>query len=170
MGSKVGNNSYDYSFKILLIGDSGVGKSSILLSLISNSVHDPSPTIGIFFPPHLGSYMLWNKTFFIKYWSLMSNLCLYVCMYVCMHVCGICMRTCIWILCLHISCQVGMPWLWRLLVVLIKEKSALSYFSVFWGVNREEISSGSLFYMMLMGNLSEWLVISLIRTFKIMTQ
>lgn len=60
------------------------------------------PQLVFFFPPHLGSYMLWNKTFFIKYWSLMSNLCLYVCMYVCMHVCGICMRTCIWILCLHI--------------------------------------------------------------------
>ncbi|TYJ99964.1 ras-related protein RABC2a-like [Cucumis melo var. makuwa] len=38
--------SYDYSFKILLIGDSGVGKSSILLSYISNFVHDLSPTIG----------------------------------------------------------------------------------------------------------------------------
>lgn len=50
-----------------------------------------------------------------------------------------------------------MPWQWRLFVVLIKERSALSYFSVFWGVNREEISSGSLFYMMLMGNLSEGL-------------
>ncbi|KAL9422262.1 hypothetical protein AB3S75_034515 [Citrus x aurantiifolia] len=49
MGSKAGNNSYDYSFKILLIGDSGVGKSSILLSFISNSVHDPSPTIGVDF-------------------------------------------------------------------------------------------------------------------------
>ncbi|XP_012080999.1 ras-related protein RABC2a isoform X2 [Jatropha curcas] len=47
--SKVGNNSYDYSFKILLIGDSGVGKSSILLSFISNSVHDLSPTIGVDF-------------------------------------------------------------------------------------------------------------------------
>ncbi len=45
-GSKVGNNSYDYSFKILLIGDSGVGKSSLLLSFISNFVHDLSPTIG----------------------------------------------------------------------------------------------------------------------------
>lgn len=46
------NNSngtrYDYSFKVLLIGDSGVGKSSLLLSFISNSVldHDLSPTIG----------------------------------------------------------------------------------------------------------------------------
>ncbi|XP_021660657.2 ras-related protein RABC2a isoform X2 [Hevea brasiliensis] len=47
--SKGGNNSYDYSFKILLIGDSGVGKSSILLSFISNSVHDLSPTIGVDF-------------------------------------------------------------------------------------------------------------------------
>lgn len=47
--SKVGNNSHDYSFKILLIGDSGVGKSSILLSFISNCVHDLSPTIGVDF-------------------------------------------------------------------------------------------------------------------------
>lgn len=41
-----GKNSYDCSFKILLIGDSGVGKSSLLLSFISGSVHDLSPTIG----------------------------------------------------------------------------------------------------------------------------
>ena len=45
--SKGGTNSCDYSFKILLIGDSGVGKSSLLSSLISNSVRDLSPTIGI---------------------------------------------------------------------------------------------------------------------------
>ncbi|KAF3434094.1 hypothetical protein FNV43_RR25197 [Rhamnella rubrinervis] len=43
------NGNYDYSFKILLIGDSGVGKSSILLSFISNSVQDLSPTIGVDF-------------------------------------------------------------------------------------------------------------------------
>ncbi|XP_015876664.2 ras-related protein RABC2a [Ziziphus jujuba] len=51
MGSitKGGNGNYDYSFKILLIGDSGVGKSSILLSFISNSVQDLSPTIGVDF-------------------------------------------------------------------------------------------------------------------------
>uniref|UniRef100_A0A6N2LQ17 Uncharacterized protein n=1 Tax=Salix viminalis TaxID=40686 RepID=A0A6N2LQ17_SALVM len=47
--SKGGNNSYDYSFKILLIGDSGVGKSSLLLSFISSSVRDLSPTIGVDF-------------------------------------------------------------------------------------------------------------------------
>ncbi|KAI4346467.1 hypothetical protein L6164_007361 [Bauhinia variegata] len=47
--SRVVNSSYDYSFKILLIGDSGVGKSSLLLSFISNSVHDLSPTIGVDF-------------------------------------------------------------------------------------------------------------------------
>lgn len=41
-----GKSSYDCSFKILLIGDSGVGKSSLLLSFISDSVHDLSPTIG----------------------------------------------------------------------------------------------------------------------------
>ncbi|XP_019051547.1 PREDICTED: ras-related protein RABC2a isoform X3 [Nelumbo nucifera] len=44
MGSSSGNN-YDYSFKILLIGDSGVGKSSLLVSFISNHVNDLSPTI-----------------------------------------------------------------------------------------------------------------------------
>ncbi|OMO88839.1 Multicopper oxidase, type 1 [Corchorus capsularis] len=44
-----GYNSFDYSFKILLIGDSGVGKSSLLVSFISNFVHDLSPTIGVDF-------------------------------------------------------------------------------------------------------------------------
>ncbi|KAK6933460.1 Small GTPase [Dillenia turbinata] len=45
-----GNTSYDLSFKILLVGDSGVGKSSLLLSFISNSrLHDLSPTIGVDF-------------------------------------------------------------------------------------------------------------------------
>lgn len=49
MGSP-SNNSYDYSFKILLIGDSAVGKSSLLVSFISNHVdEDPSPTIGVDF-------------------------------------------------------------------------------------------------------------------------
>ncbi|KAK4279604.1 hypothetical protein QN277_011356 [Acacia crassicarpa] len=48
-GSKVGNSNLDYSFKVLLIGDSGVGKSSLLLSFISNSIHDLSPTIGVDF-------------------------------------------------------------------------------------------------------------------------
>lgn len=47
--SKARSSSYDYSFKILLIGDSGVGKSSILLSYISNFVQDLSPTIGLFY-------------------------------------------------------------------------------------------------------------------------
>ncbi|XP_035544989.1 ras-related protein RABC2a-like isoform X3 [Juglans microcarpa x Juglans regia] len=48
MGSSSGQSSgsYDLSFKILLIGDSGVGKSSLLVSFISNSVEDLSPTIG----------------------------------------------------------------------------------------------------------------------------
>ncbi|OWM70247.1 ras-related protein RABC2a-like isoform X2 [Punica granatum] len=45
------SSRYDYSFKILLIGDSGVGKSSLLLSFISTSVlhHDLSPTVGVDF-------------------------------------------------------------------------------------------------------------------------
>ena len=52
MGSTSNNQtsstSYDLSFKVLLIGDSGVGKSSLLVSFISNSLEDLSPTIGKF--------------------------------------------------------------------------------------------------------------------------
>ncbi|XP_020083631.1 ras-related protein RABC2a-like isoform X2 [Ananas comosus] len=50
MGSSSGpGSSYDYSFKILLIGDSGVGKSSLLVTFISNQLEDLSPTIGVDF-------------------------------------------------------------------------------------------------------------------------
>ncbi|XP_010423700.1 PREDICTED: ras-related protein RABC2a [Camelina sativa] len=49
MGSSSGQSGYDLSFKILLIGDSGVGKSSLLVSFISNSVEDLAPTIGVDF-------------------------------------------------------------------------------------------------------------------------
>ncbi|KAF6171555.1 hypothetical protein GIB67_018079 [Kingdonia uniflora] len=46
-----GSSNYDYSFKILLIGDSGVGKSSLLFSFISQSVENEvlAPTIGVDF-------------------------------------------------------------------------------------------------------------------------
>jgi len=47
MSSSSGQSSgYDLSFKILLIGDSAVGKSSLLVSFISNSAEDIAPTIG----------------------------------------------------------------------------------------------------------------------------
>ncbi|EYU41594.1 hypothetical protein ABFS82_10G043700 [Erythranthe guttata] len=50
MGSSgQGQSNYDLSFKILLIGDSAVGKSSLLVSFISNLVDDLSPTIGVDF-------------------------------------------------------------------------------------------------------------------------
>lgn len=39
--------SFDKHFKIILIGDSGVGKSSILHALVYNSTTDVYPTIGI---------------------------------------------------------------------------------------------------------------------------
>ncbi|KAF7146964.1 hypothetical protein RHSIM_Rhsim03G0089100 [Rhododendron simsii] len=45
-GQSSSSNNYDLSFKILLIGDSGVGKSSLLVSFISNSLEDLAPTIG----------------------------------------------------------------------------------------------------------------------------
>lgn len=44
-----GHGSYDLSFKILLIGDSAVGKSSLLVTFISNAVDDLAPTIGVDF-------------------------------------------------------------------------------------------------------------------------
>ncbi|OIV92174.1 hypothetical protein TanjilG_30815 [Lupinus angustifolius] len=50
MSSSSGQSSgYDLSFKILLIGDSAVGKSSLLVSFISNPVEDLAPTIGVDF-------------------------------------------------------------------------------------------------------------------------
>ncbi|KAL2487321.1 Ras-related protein RABC2a [Abeliophyllum distichum] len=50
MGSSgQGQSNYDLSFKILLIGDSGVGKSSLLVSFISNAVDNLNPTIGVDF-------------------------------------------------------------------------------------------------------------------------
>ncbi|XP_073066693.1 ras-related protein RABC2a-like [Primulina eburnea] len=44
-----GQSNFDLSFKILLIGDSAVGKSSLLVTFISNAVDDLSPTIGVDF-------------------------------------------------------------------------------------------------------------------------
>lgn len=41
------DSKYDLSFKILLIGDSGVGKSSLILSFISASRETIAPTIGV---------------------------------------------------------------------------------------------------------------------------
>ncbi|XP_047089434.1 ras-related protein RABC2a-like [Lolium rigidum] len=51
MGSSPGSSSYDCSFKILLIGDSAVGKSSLLVSFVSAAPADDdiSPTIGVDF-------------------------------------------------------------------------------------------------------------------------
>ncbi|CAN1275983.1 Ras-related protein RABC2a [Linum perenne] len=51
MGSSSGSGGYDLSFKFLLIGDSSVGKSSLLVSFISTtSVEDDlAPTIGVDF-------------------------------------------------------------------------------------------------------------------------
>lgn len=72
-GSKDGEvikspSSCDYSFKILLIGDSGVGKSSLLLSfLFSNSLHQHlTPTIGMHSNLSL-SFFLFISSYFSKY-------------------------------------------------------------------------------------------------------
>lgn len=42
-----GGSEFDYLFKLLMIGDSGVGKSSLLLSFTSDTFEDLSPTIGM---------------------------------------------------------------------------------------------------------------------------
>ncbi|KAM2294204.1 hypothetical protein EV2_034942 [Malus domestica] len=44
-----GESEFDYLFKLLLIGDSGVGKSTLLLSFTSDTFEDLSPTIGVDF-------------------------------------------------------------------------------------------------------------------------
>ncbi|CAN0926188.1 Ras-related protein RABC2a [Linum grandiflorum] len=51
MGSSSGSSGYDLSFKFLLIGDSSVGKSSLLVSFISTTsvAEDLAPTIGVDF-------------------------------------------------------------------------------------------------------------------------
>ncbi|XVF04416.1 hypothetical protein REPUB_Repub05bG0080600 [Reevesia pubescens] len=40
---------FDYSFKLLLIGDSGVGKSTLLLSFTYDTFEELNPTIGVDF-------------------------------------------------------------------------------------------------------------------------
>ncbi|KAJ7289993.1 hypothetical protein O6H91_Y299200 [Diphasiastrum complanatum] len=40
---------FDHLFKILLVGDSGVGKSSLLLRFTADTFDDLSPTIGVDF-------------------------------------------------------------------------------------------------------------------------
>ncbi|XP_039010630.1 ras-related protein RABC1-like [Hibiscus syriacus] len=49
MESSSNQPEFDHLFKLLMIGDSGVGKSSLLLSFTSDSFEQLSPTIGVDF-------------------------------------------------------------------------------------------------------------------------
>nr|XP_007144245.1 hypothetical protein PHAVU_007G140200g [Phaseolus vulgaris]ESW16239.1 hypothetical protein PHAVU_007G140200g [Phaseolus vulgaris] len=71
--SRVGSSSYDYSFKVLLIGDSAVGKSSLLLSFISNSnsIHHLSPTIGVDFK--IKFFTVGSKRLKLTVWDTVKN-------------------------------------------------------------------------------------------------
>lgn len=57
---------FDYLFKLLMIGDSGVGKSSLLLRFTSDSFEDLSPTIGLssyFFSLYFFNHFFLNNAF-----------------------------------------------------------------------------------------------------------
>ncbi|GAB2283154.1 Ras- protein rabc1 [Dionaea muscipula] len=49
MESSSASTEFDFLFKLLMIGDSGVGKSSLLLSFTSDNFEELSPTIGVDF-------------------------------------------------------------------------------------------------------------------------
>ena len=59
------NQEYDYLFKLLLIGNSSVGKSSLLYRFVDNSWDDNFvPTIGVDFVRKLLIYIIFIKNFF----------------------------------------------------------------------------------------------------------
>ncbi|XXG79484.1 hypothetical protein AAC387_Pa09g0536 [Persea americana] len=63
------SDSYDLSFKILFIGDEGVGKSSLISSFVSNSEQKESPpgTIGVDF--RIKRFTVGGKTLKLTIWD-----------------------------------------------------------------------------------------------------
>ncbi|KAJ0096352.1 hypothetical protein Patl1_27962 [Pistacia atlantica] len=66
---------FDYLFKLLMIGDSGVGKSSLLLSFTSDTFEDLSPTIGVDFKVKYVN--VGGKKLKLAIWDTGNDICMY---------------------------------------------------------------------------------------------
>lgn len=66
MESSSSQPEFDYLFKLLLIGDSGVGKSTLLLSFTSDTFEELSPTIGEIIALFLFVLVNFSESKFVK--------------------------------------------------------------------------------------------------------
>ena len=65
------NQEYDYKFKIILVGEMGVGKTSMALRLIEDTFGQYTLTIGMDF--HIKIINIGNKTIKIQIWDIAGS-------------------------------------------------------------------------------------------------